>query len=117
VLAAARAEWELGFLGSGVELGALGGAELGDDEKLSGEIAIIEQREEMGIGLWDCEFDGCFVVAGEFLRLDLRFDGGLSRRDSLGAVVPAVGNFEAKRENTPEDLALGFSRKSTEMKF
>ena len=77
VLAAARAEQELGLTSGCDERIADGGFEPGDDEELGCKFAVVEQRQQSGVGLGNDQRHIGFVVAREFLGLHASFDRGL----------------------------------------
>ena len=53
MFAATRAQAEFRLAGSGSEFSAALGCEAGDDEELGGELAVVEQGQQRGIGFRD----------------------------------------------------------------
>jgi hypothetical protein len=54
VAAAAWAKGMTGFMGGGGESVSGFGFQAGDDEELGGEVAVVEEWEQRGIGFRDC---------------------------------------------------------------
>jgi hypothetical protein len=62
VFLAARADAVFGFARGGIQHGADLGLKSGDDEKLGGEVAVVEEQKQGGVGFRNGERDVGFVV-------------------------------------------------------